>query len=660
MGVKRKSSGRGLVGKRMPEKEESYYRILRERFDRHRQEIARCFFYGVDPIEMAETSETGDRHLHGEAVLRLKTAAGNIYYKPRDGAGTELLGQLNELLFGERLVPEQVGGKDYAFQKEAVQRIPSAGAERACFYEWLGRLTAVFYALGSTDMHRFNVIPVGDRPCVVDTETLLCARAKGFGGAGDFSADYGDVFPEYQMSAGECMVLPRFYAGIQKSPLLPGDDCTPMGYEDSFLDGFRIGYRAIQENREAVSSLLDRYTNFSVRYILRSTGVYNHMIAAYASSGSDAERKGVLDRLEKGLDNEQKRRWRPLLEWEASCVQEGDVPYFWFYADERALRGDRQESVCLIEDFLLVSPIESAKERIRSMDEYDLSVQCSYIRSSLRHIDGWTDTAARFLPVPVIEPKSFPEPLSKEIAVSEAVETLYALWEERIPLSGGRCLWHVPLIDGKLGSLYGLARGFSGVGVFCRAASRSPLLRESDAALARELANVCLRDMLAFGGYLLNEYSTRPEERVIARRFDGGFGFEDGLAGFLWALERCRDEGDRETGQMLEAFTRWDIKECTEKTLESLFQTVERSWPDTDILYGGVAGRAASLLLACRQEEHASSDQAGRLLAWIYERKKKSGSYMVFREGRKQYFLPAFLQGNIGIADVMLRYATLS
>lgn len=643
----------------MLEQEKSYYCLLRERFDRHRQEIARCFFYGVDPVEMVEITETGDRHLHGEAVLRLKTEAGSIYYKPRDSAGTELLGQLNELLFGEELVPEQVCGKDYAFQKEVVQRIPSAGEERACFYEWLGRLTAVFYALGSTDMHRFNVIPVGDRPCVVDTETLLCARAKGFGGAGDFSADYGDVFPEYRMSAGECMVLPRFYASIQKSPLLPGDDCTPLGYEDRFLEGFRIGYRAILENREAVYSLLDRYTYFSVRYILRSTRVYNYMIAAYASSGSDAERKGVLDRLEKGLDSEQKRRWRPLLEWEASCVKEGDVPYFWVYAGERGLRGDRKGDL-LIEDFLLVSPIESAKERMRNMNEYDLSVQCGYIHSSLRHIDGWTVPNASFLPLPVTEPKTFPDSLSKEIAVSEAVEALYALWEDRIPLSGGRCLWHVPLIDGKQGSLYGLARGFSGVGVFCRAASQSQLLRESDAALARELANACLRDMLAFGGYLLNEYHSRPEERVIARRFDGGFGFDDGLAGFLWALECYRDEGDRETEQMLEAFTRWNIGEYTEKNLESVFQTVEQSWPDTDILSGGVAGRAASLLLAHRQGDHTSLDQAGRILAWMYERKKKSGTYMVFREGRKQYFLPAFLLGNIGIADVMLRYATLS
>lgn len=633
--------------------------LLRERFEHHRQEIAQRFFQGADPVEITGISETGDRHLHGEAVLRLDTAAGTIYYKPRDGAGTELLGQFNEMLFGERLVPEQISGRGYAFQKETERRIPAEGAERAAFYAWLGRLTAVFYALGSTDMHRFNVIPAGERPCVIDTETLLCAKAAGFGGAGDFPADYGEVFPEYRMSVGECMVLPRFYAGIQKSPLLPGDNCTPQGYENSFLDGFRTGYRAILENRTAAASLLEHYRYFAARYILRSTGAYNAIIAAYVSAGSDEERERVLARLEKGLDTEQRRQWQPILDWEASCVTEGDVPYFWFYAGERAIRGDRRDA-WLIDDFLSISPVEYAKERMQSMDERDLAVQCDYIHASLRHIDDWTDPTAQYLRVPVIEPKALPEPLPKEIAVGEAVEALHTLWAERIPLSGGRSLWHVPMIDGKAGSLFGLARGFSGVGVFCRAAARSSLLRETDTALAQELADACLQDMLAFGAYLLDEYPCLPEERVITRRFDGGLGFEDGLEGFLWALEYCRDAEDRKSTQMVEAFKRWNIGEPGEKTLETVLGTADRSWPDTDILSGGLAGRAAALLTAGRRGDSAALSKARQLLKWMYDRKEKNGAYMVFREGRRQYFLPAFLRGNAGIAGAMLYCAELS
>ena len=640
------------------QKETDYIRLLRERFDRHRPEIARSFFRGIDPAEITDVSETGDRHLHGEAVLRVETAAGVLYYKPRDCAGTELFGELNELLFGERMVPAQICGEDYAFQKEAVRRLPAGGAERAAFYEQLGRLTAVFYALGSTDMHRANVISADGRPCVIDTETLLCAGADGFGGAGDFSADYGEVFPALRMSVGECMVLPRFYAKLQNTPLLPGGDCTPVGYEEHFIAGFRDGYRALQENRKSIFSLLARYAHFAVRYILRSTRTYNAMIVRYSSAASDAERKHALDRLEKGLDDGQKRRWRPILDWEAACIREGDVPYFWFYAGERSLRGDRT-GVCLINDFLLESPIDSAKNRIRRMDENDLSVQCAYIRASLKHIDGWTDPMVRFFRSEVYAPARLPAPLSKELAVSEAAETLHALWDERVPLSNGRCLWHTPMIDGKPGSLYGLAEGFAGVGVFCRAASRSPLLSEKDAALAEALADACMQDMQAFGGYLLHQYPDPPEERIIARRFEGGFGFKDGLAGFLWALERCRDPEDRGSRQMLEAFKGWHIGDYSDALLEKFFPTADQPWPDTDVLAGGLAGRAASLLLDYERGETAALEQAGSLLAWMAAQKRQNGCYQVFPKGRKQYFLPAFLRGSTGIASVMLRYAEL-
>lgn len=172
------------------------------------------------------------------------------------------------------------------------------------------------------------------------------------------------------------------------------------------------------------------------------------------------------------------------------------------------------------------------------------------------------------------------------------------------------------MFDGRAESLYGLAAGFSGVGVFCRAASRSPLLRERDTALAEELAAACFRDILAFGGFLLNEYPDTPEERDIARRFEGGYGFADGLAGFLWALERCRDAGDGEGGQMLDAFKRWHIDSYSDAEMETLLPSLDQPWPDTDILAGGLAWRAVSMLLAYERGEDAAPTEAGRLLAW--------------------------------------------
>ena len=455
------------------------------------------------------------------------------------------------------------------------------------------------------------------------------------------------------------MVLPRFYARLQKSSLLPGNDCTPAGYEYQFLDGFRYGYQAIRDKKEEVFSLLERYKHFAVRYLLRSTGFYNTMIAEYTAAASNKERECILGRLEKGLDDAQKQYWRPIIDCEAACVSEGDVPYFWFYANERTLRGDRN-GVRLIDGFLIESPIDYAKYRILRMDQYDLAGQCSYIQASMKHIDGWTDPAARFFRPAERIPDRLTPPLAAELAVREAVEVLHAIWDERIPLSGGRCLWHVPMIDGKTSSLYGLSEGFAGIGVFCRAMTDSRLLTGMDAVMAEELAQACLQDMLAFGGYLLNEYPDPPSERIIMRRFDGGFGFENGLAGFLWALEHIRDTQNREIERMLEAFSEWHIRTYCEGALEKLCMTEAPSWADTDILAGGVAGYAVSMMSAFTRGDTTALGRAGCMLAWMVEQKKITGCYKLFRAGRKQYFLSAFLRGNAGIAYVMLHYAKLS
>ena len=47
--------------------------------------------------------------------------------------------------------------------------MPSAKAEKEGYYERLGRLTALFYALGSTDMHNGNILCVSGRPVIIYT-----------------------------------------------------------------------------------------------------------------------------------------------------------------------------------------------------------------------------------------------------------------------------------------------------------------------------------------------------------------------------------------------------------------------------------------------------------------------------------------------------------
>ena len=634
------------------------------RYEKSRGEIGCLFFGGEDPGNILKTNRVGDLHLHGEAVTKLETVSGKVlYYKPRDCRCTLLLGEINRLLYHSPMVPEQITGDGYAFQKAVSHAAPETPEDRRCYYENLGRLTAVFYALGSTDMHRTNILCEDGRPVVIDTETLLCARVGGIGGCGEFSVDYGEIFPEYQASVGECMVLPRFYALQQHSPLLPGGSCPPEDYRDLFLAGFEEGYEKIRDERDALFRILDRYADVPIRYVLRSSRSYAITRMKYASAKTPDAQEQALKGLEKGLSDADLKRWDKVLSWERSCIREGDIPYFWLIAGQKGLWGDRKAAP-LIQDHLAASPVDHAKWRISGMDGHDLEVQTAYIRASLRHIDCRTDKTDE---ADRIADGLAGVPISIDEAVSEVCGTVDQLWQERIPLSGGKMLWHMPFTAGTPGSLFGLAEGFSGIAVFAHACAASAVIPEQSRKTAKLIAEACFRDMAAFGNYLLEAYPVPPEERIIDRRFNGGFSFTEGLSGFLWALARCRDEDPGAAEKILSGFADWGIEDGYPKSFAAFLNDpavrpdVRESDPSpsrTDTLDGGAAREAARLLYAAEKDnDRTSLAAAGAILKQIAERKRASGCYRVYRKGRNQYFLPAFLKGSTGIAYIMLRYA---
>lgn len=97
------------------------------------------------------------------------------------------------------------------------------------------------------------------------------------------------------------MVLPRFYAYMQRSPLLPGEGCSVEGNEDRFLSGFEEGYRKTCKNREDISRILDWYADIPLRDLLRSTAVYAAVGMSYREAKTEDEKEAVFKRLEKGL-----------------------------------------------------------------------------------------------------------------------------------------------------------------------------------------------------------------------------------------------------------------------------------------------------------------------------------------------------------------------
>ncbi len=622
-----------------------------ERYNSLRNELGHRFYNDRDPGAIVKTSCMGDMHLDGDAVTSIVTESGNtIYYKPRDCRTTDLLGDINELLWGNRMVPRQISGEGFAFQKEVVIKQPESNEELETCCSGLGKLAAVFYALGSSDMHSDNVISSADGPVVVDTETILCPKAEGVGGAGEFSANYGDIFPEYRMSVGESMILPRFYGTGQTSPLLLPVRCAPDKSESLFIHSFLESYRKICAMKEQILEILNRYKDTTVRYLLRSTQSYVINILRYKIAKNDEEREKVFRRLEKGLSETDIQRWKPVLEWEAQGIRKGIIPYFCIKAGGRDLYGDISEKA-LIPDYLIMSPVDYACHRMNMMSEKDLAVQISYIRGSLKHFDYWEKTAETGKQ----EEPAAARPLSAEDAVEEVQIALENLWTERIELSHGCCLWHTPFVKGHVGSLFGIGEGFAGVALFAKACERSSLIKGKYSDIARSITSSCFKDMALFAEYLLSKYPEPADERLISRRFDGAFDLADGIKGLLWAIDDSGDEDPHRADAILKGFDAWGIGYVPSEIMDDFYDLIQGK-EISDCLEDGRSGLALRLLRARNAD---SLEQAGKILQKIRQGRVSDGSYKVYSKFRHQYFLPAFLRGSTGIAYTMLRYAEL-
>ena len=633
--------------------------IARERYELCRGVIAERLFEGEDPGEITQILKTDNFKNPRQVVSRLCTSGGKrLYYKPHDCRSSELLGSVNELLYGKRLVPIQVSGAGFAFQEEIERRRPKTEEERASFFTWMGRLTAVLYALGSVDMHVNNVYCCGDLPVVIDTETLLRAKANRAVKWERFPADYGKVFPDCRMSVEECSVLPMLTGLFQISPLLPGEGCTVEGYEAHFLSGFAEGYRKIVENRASIFQILDRHAATRFRCILRRDAVYGFALADYRSARTKEQKTAVFQKMEKPFPKTGLPCWEKVLAYEKQSISEGDLPLFTVLAGGRDIMFDGDVEA-LVPDFLERSPIDEAKQRMEWMGEEDLGVQAAYIRASLKHIDGWTFESRK---------EQFSEQdavLSAEAALEEVREAVERLWEERISLSEGRMIWHVPCEHGRSGSLFGLAKGFSGTAVFASACAQSPLLDCETKTKAKAMAAYAFRSMAAFGEHLLESYPDLPEERILSERFGGGFDFHNGITGLIWAIRQCTACDPETAGRLLRGFEGWKLEDSYGKAIARLKQlgatAKDGSLAQTDVLAGGNAGLVAVLLLEAEKGSKSAEllEKAGRILYRMVQWKTESGCYRVFHQERKQYFLPAFLQGSTGIAWVMLRYTEL-
>lgn len=382
----------------------------------------------------------GDSHGRGRTVVGLRfEGGGRCYYKPRDLTPEQFFAstvdRLNRRADGvpDLRVPDVLAKDGYGWVNH-VERRPTAAGSVATYYERFGALLALAYVVCATDLHFENVVASGDRPVVVDYETILTRNLL---------ADVvDDSMPEKRLVATEAdrsvvrlLLLPlRSSLGEESAddvptisgggrieavesatdtirwtdvntdamdfefgpgtfepsanyPVVDGTPVPPSEHPEAVVEGFAAAYEHLRREPGTVLET-DAGTDVDAiptRYLLRITEEYEAALDALAKPRSLRDGLYAGLELEKLLpatvglfDDASVRRLWPLFRAEQTALLAGDVPRFVVRGTDIAFR-DR----VLVADLFERSHGELLETTLDGLSSSDRDRQLGYVRAAL-------------------------------------------------------------------------------------------------------------------------------------------------------------------------------------------------------------------------------------------------------------------------------------
>lgn len=362
----------------------------------------------------------GDAHNRGRTVCFLSFGEARLVYKPRSmgpeaGFGA-LLAWLGPQMGVDLDLMNIFDRGEYSWVNFIEYRECASEQEVERAHRNMGRLLAALHLCLGSDLHFENLIFHGDRPVVVDLETLLVSiprlrrstartKAKALSGTlltlgylpnaivadgQDFSAGGFDDERELQapriegsgrddvrMSAQPFVVQPG-----QNVPRLDGKIRSASESEYSLVEGFREAYRLLLKGRVFLSgskSPLEQLRTSNLRWVARSTRQYGALMLAarHPTRTRDAvDHEMALSGLLAGgpmlVAANQNR-----LACERADMLSGDIPYFRAFPDSLDTQGVRGG---VVPRALHQTPSASLTTRLRQLSLLDMERQANIIQ----------------------------------------------------------------------------------------------------------------------------------------------------------------------------------------------------------------------------------------------------------------------------------------
>lgn len=362
----------------------------------------------------------GDTHNSGKTVAIVYFETFRLVYKPHSLTGDYIFEQILQWIncnANIRLDLKNVKALSLntrGWEEYIEQRSCNSIEDIRRYYYRMGCYLAVFYSLGTTDLHFENVIASKDYPMFIDLETLfgnskidkfstvldtgllpqirtdslIDVDTSGICGKSNKSNSMKSltiIYPKTDEMAVEevpAIVTNRKNVVIFKNKIVEIED-----FVDDLINGYDMTINFLINNKENFINtiLFDMQENSKFRIVLRHTQVYSKYLSAalHPDYLSDVEkRKELFQRLQINCKEEFENK--RVLE-EVHELLYGSVPYFMFDFYTRNLYS---YSGVVKQDYFQYSGSDFLLKRINSLDKYKTanrelikkSLQTSYLR----------------------------------------------------------------------------------------------------------------------------------------------------------------------------------------------------------------------------------------------------------------------------------------
>jgi hypothetical protein len=499
----------------------------------HKQEISDHLFGGqpIEEIQMIST-DSGDMHRHGRTVQRIATDAGAFYYKPHDCRLDALYKEIvNAVLPDCTLAPVVVLGDNCGFEEELKAKVLKSSEQISEYFYNFGMLTALFHALGSTDMHGENIMACGSYPSAIDLETLVRGRVSKAALTDhprltpltlveedlNYCVDNIGILPNTVIRGLFFSALHHGNSGSLSLPNWQGKEFEVVGYEQDYIRGFRTGYDKVLASRDLILGVMQKNSKMTYRFVPKNTTYYYYfktkLYEADSMKNTEA-RDAMLKRLEVPYTKRNMPVNRNVVDYEVQCLCEGDIPYFCAAAGSHDLCGVDTEHV-LISGYWDVSAQQVLHTRIQRLSPEERDFETDYIIKRLNHA-----------PLPEEKPvecTALPDKALSEADAHTICETLLnELESDGVRTSCGTMIWHSGTQDIEKDPNCGFITHIAEASFFCAKILTEPSLSSLHEKAGR-IVKSCMEQLQAYAKQLEGE-SPEYLHAVIPLGQDFGMG----------------------------------------------------------------------------------------------------------------------------------------